>query len=123
MALEAVINLARRYLALLHQYGFQVDRAVLFGSYARGEAQANSDIDLLLPSADFEALTWQQEELLWSLTAQVDSRIEPIPCTERQWQTDQVSPLIEIARQEGIIIEVDTTATYPARQEFQVYDH
>jgi predicted nucleotidyltransferase len=119
MAAEAVIELARRYLLLLRKHGFHLDRAVLFGSYARGEAQTDSDIDLLLPSVDFETLTWKQEELLWSLTAQVDSRIEPIPCTERQWWGDQVSPLIEIARQEGIIIEVDSALTYPARQEFQ----
>jgi uncharacterized protein len=120
MAVDAIIDLIRRYLVLLHQHGFQVNRAILFGSYARGEAQADSDIDLLLPSPDFEKLTWKQEELLWALTAQVDTRIEPIPCTERQWWTDQSSPLIDIARQEGLVIEADTAATYPARQKFEV---
>ena len=120
MALDTVIDLVRRYLALLRQHGIQIDRAVLFGSQARGQAHANSDIDLLLLSPDFETLTWKQEELLWALTAQVDSRLEPIPCGERQWWTDQISPLIEMARQEGLVIEVDATITYPAHQEFQV---
>ena len=120
MALDTVIDLVRRYLALLCQHGIQIDRVVLFGSQARGEAHANSDIDLLLLSPDFETLTWKQEELLWALTAQVDSRLEPIPCSERRWLTDQISPLIEIARQEGLVIEADATITYPAHQEFQV---
>jgi predicted nucleotidyltransferase len=120
MATDPVISLVHRYLLLLRKHGIQIDRAILFGSQARGEAQADSDIDLLLPSPDFERLTWKQEELLWSLTAQVDTRIEPIPCTERQWWTDQSSPLIDIARQEGLVIEVDTAVIYPARQKFQM---
>ena len=120
MALDFIIELTRCYLNLLRQNGIRIDRAILFGSQARGEAQADSDIDLLLPSPDFETLTWKQEELLWSLTAQVDTRIEPIPCTERQWWTDQSSPLIDIARQEGLVIEADIAVTYPARQKFEV---
>jgi predicted nucleotidyltransferase len=120
MVPDSIIVLVRRYLKLVRKHGIQINQAVLFGSQARGEAQADSDIDLLLPSPDFEELTWKQEELLWALTAQVDTRIEPIPCTERQWWTDQSSPLIDIARQEGLVIEVDTAVMYPARQKFQV---
>jgi predicted nucleotidyltransferase len=120
MVPDSIIDLVRRYLKLVRKHGIQINQAVLFGSQARGEAQADSDIDLLLPSPDFEELTWKQEELLWALTAQVDTRIEPIPCTERQWLTDQSSPLIDIARQEGLVIEVDTAVMYPARQKFQV---
>lgn len=120
MAADSVIELTRRYLNLLRKYGFRVNRAILFGSQVRGEAKMDSDIDLLLPSVDFETLTWKQEELLWSLTAQIDSRIEPIPCSEHQWQTDQVSPLIDVARQEGVVVEADAATTYPARQEFQL---
>jgi predicted nucleotidyltransferase len=120
MVPDSIIDLVRCYLKLVRKHGIQINQAVLFGSQARGEAQADSDIDLLLPSPDFEELTWKQEELLWALTAQVDTRIEPIPCTERQWLTDQSSPLIDIARQEGLVIEVDTAVMYPARQKFQV---
>ncbi|MFQ5614013.1 MAG: nucleotidyltransferase domain-containing protein [Anaerolineae bacterium] len=118
MALDAVIAEVRQYLALLREHGFQIERAVLFGSHARGETRAGSDIDLLLVSAGFEKLTWKQEEMLWSLTAQIDSRIEPIPCSERQWWDDQVSPLIQIARLEGIVIKVDTEVVYPAQRDF-----
>jgi hypothetical protein len=35
------------------------------------------------------------------LAARTDSRIEPIPCGERQWWEDENSLVIEIARREG----------------------
>ena len=124
MASDVVIDLVRSYLELLRQEGFSADRAVLFGSQARGDAYADSDIDLLIPSTDFEQLTWKQEERLWSLTARLDSRLEPIPCGESRWQTDDVSPLIETARLEGIVIYVDQRIPpRRARQEFAAAAH
>ena len=119
MVPDAVIDLVRRYLSLLREHGFNTSRAVLFGSQVRGEAHADSDIDLLVLSADFEALTWKQEERLWMLTAQLDTRLGPIPCGERRWQMDEVSPLLEAARLEGIIVDIEAEVPpYPAREEF-----
>jgi hypothetical protein len=43
---------------------------------------------------------------LWHITAQTDSRIEPIPCGEKQWQEDDSSAIIEIARREGEIVRI-----------------
>jgi uncharacterized protein len=40
-------------------------------------------------------------DLLWRLSARVDSRIEPIPCGERQWEEDDASSIVEIARRHG----------------------
>jgi predicted nucleotidyltransferase len=117
MATDAVIDLVRRYLNLLREEGFHVQRAVVFGSQARDEAHADSDIDLLIPSPDFDALTWKQEERIWSLTARLDSRIEPIPCGESRWRSDEVSPLIEAVRLEGIVIDMDPQVPpHPARE-------
>ena len=119
MASEAVIDLVRSYLNLLRGEGFHVNQAVLFGSYARGEMRADSDIDILITSADFEQLTWKQEERLWALTARLDSRLEPIACGESVWQNDDISPLVETARIEGIVIDVDPRVPpHPAREEF-----
>jgi hypothetical protein len=35
------------------------------------------------------------------VAGRTDSRIEPIPCGERQWQEDGATPIVEIARREG----------------------
>jgi len=120
MASEAVIDLVRDYLELLNREGFHVYRAVLFGSQARGEPRADSDIDILITSPDFEQLTWTQEEKLWALTARLDTRLEPIACGESRWRNDDVSPLIEAARREGIVINIDPHALpYPAQLEWR----
>ena len=121
MASAVVIGLVRDYLNVLSREGFRVHRAVLFGSQARGDPHADSDIDILIASPDFEHLDWKQEEKIWALTARVDSRIEPVPCAEWRWRDDQVSPLIEVARLEGIVIEADPgVPPYPAKQEFSL---
>ena len=53
-------------------------------------------------SPRFDGLRSRQDvDLLWRLAARTDSRIEPVPCGERQWQEDTSSPIIEIARREG----------------------
>jgi hypothetical protein len=48
--------------------------------------------------------------LLWRLAARTDSRIEPVPCGEQQWQEDTSSAIVEIARREGerIALEENT---------------
>jgi len=43
-------------------------------------------------------------ETLWRATLAADVRIEPIACGEREWETDDSRPILEIARQEGIVI-------------------
>ena len=40
---------------------------------------------------------------LWQATVS-DSRIEPIPCGEQEWEIEQGRPVLEIARREGIVI-------------------
>ena len=42
---------------------------------------------------------------LWCLAARIDSRIEPIPCGEREWERDDSRAVIEIARREGVRVD------------------
>lgn len=46
---------------------------------------------------------------LWKLAARTDNRIEPVACGEREWETDDGRPILEIARKEGVMIELDET--------------
>jgi hypothetical protein len=53
--------------------------------------------------------THQREDinLLWRIAARVDSRIEPIAIGARQFEEDDSSAIIEIARREGKIISLN----------------
>jgi hypothetical protein len=45
---------------------------------------------------------------LWQATTATNGYIEPVACGERRWQEDDGSPILEIARHEGIEIFPDT---------------
>jgi predicted nucleotidyltransferase len=73
---EAIAKV-RQYKLLFQNY-FDVSQVYLFGSYAKGTNQKDSDIDVAIIvntiSDDYFATT----PLLWKLRRQVDDRIEPI---------------------------------------------
>lgn len=99
---EAVVNIVQRFLAAVRSSGIPVEFGVLFGSWARGAASPESDIDLIVVSPRFDAPRAHRDvDVLWRLAARVDSRIEPLPCGSQQWREDQASPLLAIVRQEG----------------------
>jgi predicted nucleotidyltransferase len=98
----AIIGVIQDYLAAVRRSGIRVSRAILFGSYARGAAQPDSDVDILVIAPEFDdPYNKNRVDLLWTLRAQTDSRIEPIAVGERQWREDDTSVIIEMARREG----------------------
>ena len=102
MVEPAILEVIRDYLSALQQRGIRVSRAVLYGSWARGEAGPESDIDLLVIAPEFDEVHRADLiDVLWQLRATTDSRIEPLGIGERQWREDDVYPIIEIARREG----------------------
>ncbi len=84
---------------------------VIFGSYAVGHPHQWSDIDLVVVSPTFDG-TFSRDAInsLWRVAARTDSRIEPIPCGERQWVEDEVTPIIKVARREGVQVLPDDNA-------------
>ena len=102
---QSIDVVVRQYLCALTQVGIHARRAVLFGSHAKGTADEWSDIDLVVIAPELEPPTNRQlVNKLWELRATTDSRVEPIPCGEREWETDQSRPILEIARREGILV-------------------
>ncbi len=107
MVESAIMSAIRRYVSALSAFGINTSQLVLFGSFARGDADEYSDIDLVVIAPEFDGpreLTLVEK--LWLATASADNRIEPIPCGEKEWETDGSRPILEIARREVIIITV-----------------
>ena len=102
MVAEPVAAVVRDYLRALRRHGISADFGIVFGSQATGTAGRWSDIDVVVVSPRFDATRDRKDvDLLWRLAARTDSRIEPIACGLRQWQEDDSSPIVEIARREG----------------------
>jgi predicted nucleotidyltransferase len=97
-----IIESVRNYLKNVQKEGIVVRFGVVFGSQVTGQADHLSDIDLLVVSPRFDGSRDRRDiDLMWRLAARTDSRIEPIPCGERQWKEDVSSAVVEIARREG----------------------
>ena len=107
MAQNEVIELLKQYCLLLNISGIPVEKAFLYGSYARGEATADSDIDIMLVSRIFDASDADADIKAWSFTRKIDARIEPYTVGLQKFLTDDVSPLLQIVKQEGIEININ----------------
>jgi predicted nucleotidyltransferase len=102
MVAEPIVRSIRRYLQVVSEQGIPVQYGIVFGSQVTGRADVWSDIDLLVVSPRFDSKRKRDDiNLLWRIAARTDSRIEPIPVGERQYQEDDSSAIIEIARREG----------------------
>lgn len=100
------INIVRAYLKVLKQAGIIIDKAYLYGSYARNEANEESDIDLMLVSRLFDTDDDYVLSKPWLYSTKVDHRIEPLSVGLKQFITEDSSPIIEIVRQTGIEIQI-----------------
>ncbi len=98
----SVRDSVQRYLQALEQEGIPVQFGAIFGSHSKGQTHRWSDIDLVVVSSRFDESRRRDDiDRLWIVAADTDHRIEPIPCGVRQWEQDDVTPIIDIARREG----------------------
>lgn len=104
MARTAIIEKVNRYLLLLKENGINIDKAFLYGSFAKGEDNANSDIDVLLVSKMFDSSNDKAVGIAWKITRQVDPRIEPYLIGLKKFNNDEISPLLQIIKREGILV-------------------
>jgi len=74
---KEAINKLTVYKQLIIQY-FDLDKLILFGSYARGTEQNDSDIDVAVIVNNLDNDYFKDTPLLWKLRRQVDERIEPV---------------------------------------------
>lgn len=87
-------------------YGEQFKEAYLFGSYARGDYDQDSDIDVLIILSNFEkygAELIRTSELIGSLSLEYGTTVSVVFTREREWQTDKLPLLLNI-HAEGVAV-------------------
>ncbi len=101
----------KQYAEALKNQGIHIDKIILFGSQARGDARDNSDIDLLVVSPDFAQMPlYRRFEVLGKALARVMQPIEPLACTPEEMQIEKLSEISflydVLARQKTIEYEL-----------------
>jgi predicted nucleotidyltransferase len=77
---EDIISIAQKYFELVKASNFpvQIDKAYLFGSFAKGNPHKDSDIDVALVLKHWEGDYYFDVVVpVWRLCRDVDLRIEP----------------------------------------------
>ena len=72
-----IMESIKKYIEKVSQY-YKIEAIILFGSYAKGTENENSDIDIAIISSDFNDIIEDGARLI-GLTWKIDTRIEPHP--------------------------------------------
>ncbi len=97
------LTVAKKYVLGLKKGGFKIEKAFLFGSFAKGTHSEMSDIDVCVVSKSFGKDFIADMVKLRMMTHKIDYRIEPIPFTPDDL-VDPYSSLSLEVRKTGINI-------------------
>ncbi len=83
-------------------------KLVLYGSYARGDNRADSDVDLLI-LLDTDKITWPDEKRitypLYDIEFETGIIISPILLSKKDWETKhRITPFYASVTKEGIVL-------------------
>ncbi len=76
---DKINKILKKYLAIIAASNIKIDKAYLFGSYAKECATAESDIDVAIISNDFSGDRYADRRKVVPLRRKIDRRLEPLP--------------------------------------------
>lgn len=94
-----VLNCAKEYAAAVRK-AMDTDAILLYGSYAKGTATKNSDIDIAVIVDDIAGDYLGTVSLLWKLSRAINVDIEPVLLTP----ADAESGFLRTVRETGIAV-------------------
>jgi uncharacterized protein len=89
---------------LSHIYGDQLKAVYLYGSYARGDALSDSDVDVMIVLSKYESYGKEIDrtgELTSALSLDYGVSISRVIMKESQWKTSD-TPLLRNIRTDGV---------------------
>ena len=101
MAQREIIEIAKQYFSFLKKEKYQISKAYLFGSYAKGTNKPESDIDIAFIFNDLKDEIEMQIQLM-KLRRKFDLRIEPHPFDKKD--ISESNPFLNEILKTGILI-------------------
>ena len=96
---DEAINLVRQYKQVIAHRFEQEPRVMMFGSYSKGYANPDSDIDVAVIVPSYGDQKFEISKKLWHDVRQVSFLIEPILMADDRW-----SPLYDDVMKTGIAV-------------------
>ena len=97
------LDIAQRYAGAINA-NYSFIKIILFGSYAKGNFNEDSDIDIAFVFKDYGNLMDMQLELM-RLRRKIDSRIEPHPFRESEFEVS--NPIVNEILKYGQEIKIN----------------
>ena len=94
-------NKIYKFLQLLKREGVEASEIILFGSYAKGNANPDSDLDIVVVSSQLGEDAATEMMFLRKLALKVDSHIEPVPLSPQDLE-DPYSTFVQEVKRHGI---------------------
>ncbi len=112
--IEAIVN---KYIHHLEARGIRVQKAVLFGSYARGRVHEGSDIDLAIISPTFARLNIRERyETLGLANMSLRAPIQAIGYSPKQWKDCERGSFIHEIQRTGKVVYRNGTRRRTSRR-------
>ena len=87
---NSVLQKIDLYLKELERNNIIVRKAILFGSYAKGNYNEQSDIDLAIVSDDFEGLRYNDLDKIRKFNAVTNWEISPLPYNSETFDINDI---------------------------------
>ncbi len=97
---QTVLRKSNRFVAALQAKGLQVERAYLYGSYAKGHARRDSDIDIAIVSKDLTGDWLDDYCRVTRIADSIDVRMEVVPFQPKDFRDE--NPLVWEIKSFGI---------------------
>lgn len=94
-----IMKSIEKYIEKISQY-YKIEAIILFGSYAKGTENEDSDIDIAVISSDFKNIIQDGADLI-GFTWKIDTRIEPHPIRTEDYE-NIATPFVQEVINTGI---------------------
>ncbi len=81
---RGIMESINKYIEKISKY-YKIEAIILFGSYAKGTQNEDSDIDIAIISSDFKDIFDDMANLI-GYTWKIDTRIEPHPISKEDYE-------------------------------------
>lgn len=102
-----VVHTTLRFKHLLEAQRIPIQKMIIFGSHAKGRARPDSDIDICIISPKFGRDSISEMQFLSRQSRKVDTRIEPIPVSPKEYR-ETATPLIWEIKRTGREVRTDS---------------
>lgn len=100
------IQITQKFINYLKGIGISIDKAFIFGSYAKGTSNLYSDIDVCVVSSLFGNDNYDETVNLRKKSLKIDSRLEPVAFSPEDLKDPYSTLALEI-RKYGVSVPLE----------------